>query len=170
MDSLDSKNSGRGAILNDSGLPPIVDQEEQQQLGDISPLYDQRVQNNEIIKNGGFINIIQHPEFIDEVELYEPINTLKENINEECLRRENKRISLQNQICNRVVYDCSDPSPYEEVKNPTSSYYIPRNQEDTTLVFESRFESGNLKRAIQIFDFEYDLVLRWDYNTKGNMQ
>lgn len=27
-------------------------------------------------------------------------------------------------------------------------YYLPTSKEDTTLVFESRFESGNLRRAI----------------------
>ena len=29
-------------------------------------------------------------------------------------------------------------------------FYIPTSKEDTTLVFESRFESGNLRRAIQM--------------------
>jgi len=29
-------------------------------------------------------------------------------------------------------------------------YYIPMGADDTTLVFESRFESGNLRRAVQV--------------------
>jgi len=29
-------------------------------------------------------------------------------------------------------------------------FYIPNSKDDTTLVFESRFESGNLRRAIQM--------------------
>jgi len=33
-------------------------------------------------------------------------------------------------------------------------YYIPTSKEDTTLVFESRFESGNLRRAIQMYQFQ----------------
>lgn len=35
------------------------------------------------------------------------------------------------------------------------------------LLFESRFESGNLKEAIQIDRSEYELVLKPDYSTKN---
>jgi hypothetical protein len=42
--------------------------------------------------------------------------------------------------------------------------------DDTTLVFESRFESGNLRRAIQVLPFEYDLILKPDVNTQGHTQ
>ena len=38
------------------------------------------------------------------------------------------------------------------------------------LAFESRFESGNLRRAIQISATEYDLILRPDLNTRGHTQ
>lgn len=37
-------------------------------------------------------------------------------------------------------------------------------------MFESRFESGNLHRAIQVYEYEYDLILKPDYMTKGNTQ
>lgn len=37
-------------------------------------------------------------------------------------------------------------------------------------MFESRFESGNLRRAIQVYEFEYDLILKPDYNTRGFTQ
>lgn len=49
-------------------------------------------------------------------------------------------------------------------------YYTPTGPEDTTLVFESRFESGNLRRAIQVYEHEYDLILRPDINTRGHTQ
>ena len=39
--------------------------------------------------------------------------------------------------------------------------------EDMTLVFESRFESGNLRRAVQVGPFEYDLILKYDYGTNN---
>lgn len=39
--------------------------------------------------------------------------------------------------------------------------------QDETLVFESRFESGNLRRAVKISDCEYDLYLKNDYGTNG---
>jgi len=36
---------------------------------------------------------------------------------------------------------------------------------DSTLIFESRFESGNLRRAVQVAENEYDLILKYDYGT-----
>ena len=41
---------------------------------------------------------------------------------------------------------------------------------DKTLIFESRFESGNLKRAVKVGEFEYDLYLKNDYGTGGFTQ
>ena len=38
------------------------------------------------------------------------------------------------------------------------------------LRFESRFESGNLRAASRVGEFEYDLVLDDDTNTRGNNQ
>ena len=49
-------------------------------------------------------------------------------------------------------------------------YYQPNFKNDKTLVFESRFESGNMRRAIQVYEFEYDLILKPDYNTRGYTQ
>lgn len=49
-------------------------------------------------------------------------------------------------------------------------YYTPEGPDDRTLVFESRFESGNLRRAVQVYEFEYDLILNPDYNTKSHTQ
>ncbi|CAF3828529.1 unnamed protein product [Rotaria magnacalcarata] len=45
-----------------------------------------------------------------------------------------------------------------------------RNSEDTTVLFESRFESGNLMKAIQVGEFDYELYLRYDLYTKRNTQ
>jgi len=49
-------------------------------------------------------------------------------------------------------------------------FYSPTSKDDYTLIFESRFESGNLRRAIQVYEFEYDLILKPDYNTRGYTQ
>ncbi|EKX49712.1 hypothetical protein GUITHDRAFT_47335, partial [Guillardia theta CCMP2712] len=49
-------------------------------------------------------------------------------------------------------------------------YYVPKNSNDSTLVFESRFESGNLQRAVRTGDFCYDLFLCTDYNTNSHTQ
>jgi hypothetical protein len=53
---------------------------------------------------------------------------------------------------------------------PPSQYYYPESESDTTLCFESRFESGNLMVAIKASDNEYDLVLQNDINTNGHTQ
>lgn len=49
-------------------------------------------------------------------------------------------------------------------------YYTLESKDDTTLLFESRFESGNLRRAQKIDDYEYNLWLRCDYNTTSQQQ
>eukprot|EP00826_Nyctotherus_ovalis_P049824 TRINITY_DN6048_c0_g7_i2.p1 TRINITY_DN6048_c0_g7~~TRINITY_DN6048_c0_g7_i2.p1 ORF type:complete len:189 (-),score=27.34 TRINITY_DN6048_c0_g7_i2:267-833(-) len=49
-------------------------------------------------------------------------------------------------------------------------YYVLKGPEDKTLVFESRFECGNLKLCIKKGECEYDLYLQNDVNTQGNNQ
>lgn len=43
-------------------------------------------------------------------------------------------------------------------------------QEEMKVRFESRFENGNLRKAIKVSDSEYNLVLSYDYNTSGHTQ
>ena len=45
------------------------------------------------------------------------------------------------------------------------TYYQKENEEDNTLIFESRFESGNLRRAVKIAENEYNLVMKYDEKT-----
>ena len=61
-------------------------------------------------------------------------------------------------LCGRR-YDCIEPNPntFKGAGAPTAGsdgalppYYTKTDPEDTTLIFESRFESGNLRRAIQV--------------------
>ena len=40
---------------------------------------------------------------------------------------------------------------------------------DKTLIFESRFESGNLKRAVKVGEYEYDLYLKNDYGITNGL-
>ena len=47
-------------------------------------------------------------------------------------------------------------------------YYKLLDDKDKTLLFESRFESGNLLAAIKVSDSEYDLILQNDINTNGH--
>ncbi|XP_073328656.1 cytosolic carboxypeptidase 2 [Pagrus major] len=44
------------------------------------------------------------------------------------------------------------------------------NQTDFTLEFESRFESGNLQKAVQVGIYDYELTLRTDMYTKKHTQ
>jgi hypothetical protein len=54
--------------------------------------------------------------------------------------------------------------------NRLKPYYQLSGFGDTTLIFESRFESGNLRRAVQVGEFEYDLILKYDYSTSNYTQ
>ncbi len=47
-------------------------------------------------------------------------------------------------------------------------YYKLQGPEDQTLVFESRFESGNLFSVVKIDDEDYNLLLQNDVNTSGH--
>ena len=49
-------------------------------------------------------------------------------------------------------------------------YYQKESDEDNTLIFESRFESGNLRRAVKIGENEYNLILKYDHNTTAYTQ
>ncbi len=63
----------------------------------------------------------------------------------------------------------SDVSKSKETKN-VSQFYTPTIDNDTTLIFESRFESGNLLAAFKISDNYYQLVVQNDTNTNGYFQ
>ena len=56
---------------------------------------------------------------------------------------------------------------YYETLKP---YYKLKDANDKTLIFESRFESGNLRKAVKISDTEYDLYLKNDYGTLSYTQ
>ena len=105
---------------------------------------------------------------------FEPLYPPQEFILEDSLRREAERVAHQEAAMDRVVYDCQDASPYNQGIEPPEGeflpFYTPTSSNDYTLIFESRFESGNLRRAIQVYEFEYDLILKPDYNTRGYTQ
>ena len=83
---------------------------------------------------------------------------------------------MMSSLMKKIVYDLNDnPAPTKDM-NPKEygvdvmPYYLPQSETDTTLVFESRFESGNLRRAIQLFEYEYQLILKTDYGTNSHTQ
>lgn len=133
---------------------------------------DKRFDSNQVRTGTSMPMLSVAPEFIEEVEDCESISIPSESILEDSLRSECERILLQESLLNRLVYDSIDPSPYpqSESQGDLPVFYPITSPEDNTLVFESRFESGNLRRVIQIKEFEYDLILKPDYNTRGNTQ
>jgi Zinc carboxypeptidase/Cytosolic carboxypeptidase N-terminal domain len=50
--------------------------------------------------------------------------------------------------------------------SPCYTLYVPND--NVTLEFNSKFESGNLSRAIKLSDYEYSLYTQCDTNTTGN--
>ena len=83
---------------------------------------------------------------------------------EECIRKDADRAVHEENLLNKVVFDCMDPSPYwQSSTNPTAvkidvqifpdlkPFYILTDESDNSLIFESRFESGNLRRAIKVY-------------------
>ena len=70
---------------------------------------------------------------------------------------------------NGASYTTVGPSSASSPVQPSSS---PASQKCTTppLRFSSHFESGNLKRAIRIYDTEYDLILNTDVNSAVHAQ
>lgn len=71
------------------------------------------------------------------------------------------------QTHNKVIYDALT-TPLELPTGSPSSDAV--EGVGAALVFESRFESGNLRRAVQVFDYEYDLVVQPDINTNRHTQ
>jgi hypothetical protein len=70
-----------------------------------------------------------------------------------------RELTESGQLLNRVVYDSM-------VFVPGSAERVPGGG----LLFESRFESGNLRRAVHVNGNEYDLLLNWDHGTRGHTQ
>lgn len=60
--------------------------------------------------------------------------------------------------------------PFLEQKDEILPYYSRVSDQDSTLIFESRFESGNLMLAAKISENEYKLVLQNDSLSQGNTQ
>lgn len=57
-----------------------------------------------------------------------------------------------------------------ECNNKLSIIPEPCAEAPSDLIFESRFESGNLDLAVKVSDYEYNLLMQNDINTKGHTQ
>lgn len=115
----------------------------------------------------------------------------------EVIKRQLRRLSHASLLINRVVYDDQardttmpttklqsvptsllTPVPPATPVVPSSGRYgvktaaqsTTSSSQIPTLKFGSNFECGNLRRAIQVFDDEYDLILQPDINTNTYVQ
>ena len=87
-----------------------------------------------------------------------PNSERREEILAEVIERR-RQMAEAGQVLNRVVYDSMVFVPASVDKVPGGG-----------LLFESRFESGNLRRAVHVNGNEYDLLLNWDHGTRGHTQ
>ncbi|KAJ7346036.1 hypothetical protein JRQ81_001986 [Phrynocephalus forsythii] len=87
--------------------------------------------------------------------------------------------SVVGEECGTVVYSidpatkgtCFTGSRVGGSREPIKSAAVSlRDPEDTTLLFESRFESGNLQKAVRVGEYEYELTLRTDLYTSKHTQ
>ncbi|KAF5884584.1 cytosolic carboxypeptidase 4-like, partial [Clarias magur] len=69
------------------------------------------------------------------------------------------RLLCPDDIINQVVFDVDDPSPHRSNKAAGEP-----------LRFFSKFESGNLRKALHIRRYEYDLILNADVNSSTHHQ
>lgn len=77
-----------------------------------------------------------------------------------------QRLDLENIINLKRKGD----EPINPKNKEVKPYYNKIDDRDTTLIFESRFESGNLLTAYKISESNYQLVVQNDTNTNGYSQ
>ncbi|XP_035388345.1 cytosolic carboxypeptidase 4 isoform X2 [Electrophorus electricus] len=86
----------------------------------------------------------------------EPMETRKPHVQRKKVFEDVCRLLHPEELINKVVFDSEDPSP--------------QCSQDGCLRFFSRFESGNLRKAIHIRTYEYDLILSADVNSSSHSQ
>ncbi|KAM9586309.1 cytosolic carboxypeptidase 4 isoform 3-T3 [Trichechus inunguis] len=69
-----------------------------------------------------------------------------------------RRLIQPSDVINKVVFSLDEPGPLQDTSAPHC------------LRFFSKFESGNLRKAIQVREFEYDLLLNADVNSPQHQQ
>ncbi|KAL0218314.1 hypothetical protein RCL1_009162 [Eukaryota sp. TZLM3-RCL] len=149
-----------------SAIPPPLP------LFDFPSLYEQPINPP---NNGTGLSMLWPPfNYIDTVSPPEPTHPVKSDLASSLAQEFANRSLTPHKVLNRVVYDCLQPPPGQPDPPKSISklppWYQLQDPGDITLVFESRFESGNLRRAVQVFPHEYDLILKPDTQTRGHTQ
>ena len=117
------------------------------------------------------LNNNENNEHINNNHLQENINQNLENGDLEKNQNDNNNNNNNNQITkNNSTLNNKIQRP-KTVYNELKPYYTLKNKNDNTLIFESRFESGNLLCAFRTEDENsYQLYLQNDTNTTGYIQ
>ncbi|XP_006875943.1 PREDICTED: cytosolic carboxypeptidase 1-like [Chrysochloris asiatica] len=111
----------------------------------------------EIVKNTKSVpeySEVAYPDYFGHVPppFKEPILERPYGVQRTKIAQDIERLIHQSDIIDRVVYDLDNPN-----------YIIP--EEGDILKFNSKFESGNLRKVIQMRKNEYDLILNSDINS-----
>uniref|UniRef100_A0A8C0GPY7 tubulin-glutamate carboxypeptidase n=1 Tax=Chelonoidis abingdonii TaxID=106734 RepID=A0A8C0GPY7_CHEAB len=126
------------------------------EVPDILPLHDPDLYI-EIVKNTKSVpeySEVAYPDYFGHIPppFKEPILERPYGVQRTKISQDIERLIHQNDIIDRVMYDLDNPS-----------YSVP--EEGEILKFNSKFESGNLRKVIQIRKNEYDLILNSDINS-----
>ena len=100
---------------------------------------------------------------------YDPNEKLPEDFQLSYFLNIKRLVSEQEEACKDLLIPYLE-KPINELVNKIKPYYEPIDEDDKTLVFESRYECGNLNYALKISDNEYNLLLQNDINTNGHTQ
>jgi len=90
---------------------------------------------------------------------------IKQEFSEEDFKTEDERVvydNLPHQSQFKITEELNEQAS-------TSSLFIPKEAIEEGCLFYSKFECGNLKRAIKLSNTEYNLLIEPDFNTKGHM-
>ncbi|XP_056370249.1 cytosolic carboxypeptidase 1 isoform X2 [Oenanthe melanoleuca] len=126
------------------------------QVSDVSPVHDCDLYL-EIVKSTKSIpeySEVAYPDYFGHIPppFKEPILERPYGVQRTKICQDIERLIYQNDIIDRVVYDLDN-----------LSCSVP--EEADVLKFNSKFESGNLRKVIQIRKNEYDLILNSDINS-----
>ncbi|KAH8857129.1 Cytosolic carboxypeptidase 1 [Schistosoma japonicum] len=116
-------------------------------------------------------------EFIDDIPITSSYKTISSSFNQMNDHMKFKGLFNTTQSTNsNHLQNNLNSSLYSSLMNNCRLFHQDElliNQLDTEkghLNFESRFECGNLRKAIQVRQYEYDLILNPDVNTTSNIQ
>lgn len=140
-DEGDSSSSGEHIMLQVSDVSPVHD----------CDLYLEMVKSTKSIPD---YSEVAYPDYFGHIPppFKESILERPYGVQRTKICQDIERLIYQNDIIDRVVYDLDD-----------LSCSVP--EEADVLKFNSKFESGNLRKVIQIRKNEYDLILNSDINS-----